>query len=423
MDDLLFLAHRIPFPPEKGDKIRSFHILEHLASRYRVHLGCFYDDPADAGLIDELRRRCSTVMCLPLHRKRARIRSLAALATGRSLTETDFHDARLARWVAETMRRYRPRSSFVFGSAMAPYALPYRQGTRIFDMVDIDSEKWGAYTGARPWPLSQLYARERRLLFELERKAAAGFDRTLLVSRAEAKLFRRLAPDVAGRVLALRNGVDIAYFDPRLTYPRLFSAAAVPIVFTGAMDYWPNIQAAEWFAGTVWPLLGDRDRPLEFWIVGANPAPAIRRLAERPGIHATGRVEDMRPYLAHAAAVVAPLRIARGIQNKVLEAMAMAKPVVVTPEASEGILGDAQDEGRDELIVRADAAGFAQGLKWALTEEGAGIGQRARRLVERHFQWRESWTMLDALFAAGQAQAAGGVAPETSASALEGIAR
>jgi sugar transferase (PEP-CTERM/EpsH1 system associated) len=420
MDDLLFLSHRIPFPPEKGDKIRSFHILEHLASRYRVHLGCFYDDPTDARHIDELRRRCGTVLCLPLHRTRAWIGSLTALATGYSLTETYFHDARLARWVAETMRQHRPGRSFIFCSAMAPYALPYRQGTRIFDMMDIDSEKWGAYADVRPWPLSQLYARERRLLFELERRAAAEFDRTLLVSRAEAELFQRLAPEVADRVHALRNGVDTTYFDPRLTYSRPFADAAVPIVFAGTMDYWPNIQAAEWFAGTVLPLLGGCDRSLEFWIVGANPAPAIRRLAERPGIHVTGRVEDMRPYLVHAAAIVAPLRVARGIQNKVLEAMAMAKPVVATPEAAEGILGDAKDEGRDELIVRTDAAGFAQGLAWALTEEGAGIGQRARRLVERHFQWRESWVVLDALFAAGQAQvpAAGRVAPETPASAL-----
>jgi sugar transferase (PEP-CTERM/EpsH1 system associated) len=397
MDDLLFLCHRIPFPPEKGDKIRSFHFLEHLAERHRVHLGCFYDDPDDARHIDELRRRCATVMCLPLSRTRARLKSLAALATGRSLTEIYFHDERLARWVAETIRLQRPGLTFIFGSAMAPYTLPYRQGRRIFDMVDIDSEKWGAYAHARPWPLSLLYARERRLLLDLERNAAAAFDRTLLVSRAEAELFRRLAPEVADRVGALRNGVDTDYFDPRRTYARPFAEAVLPIVLTGAMDYWPNIQGTLWFADSVLPMIATPDRPLEFWIVGANPAPAVRRLAERPGVHVTGRVEDMRPYLAHARAVVAPLRIARWIQNKILEAMAMAKPVVATPQAAEGILGNGEDEGTDELIVAADAAGFARGVSRALAEAGASLGQRARTLVETRFRWRDSFAALDAL--------------------------
>jgi sugar transferase (PEP-CTERM/EpsH1 system associated) len=395
MDDLLFLSHRIPFPPDKGDKIRSFHILDHLAARYRVHLGCFYDDPSDTRHIGELERRCATVLCLPLQPARARLKSLAGLLKGQSLTQAYFHDVHLEKWVADTVRQYRPECIYIFGSAMAPFALPYKRMTRIFDMVDFDSEKWGAYALARPWPLSWLYARERRRLFDLERGAATQFDRTLLVSQVEADLFRRSVPEVADRILALSNGVDTTYFDPGLTYRSPFTPGVSPVVFTGAMDYWPNVRAVEWFARNVMPAVA-RERPrVEFWIVGANPRRVVRRLADRRGTIVTGRVEDIRPYLAHAAAVVAPLQIARGIQNKVLEAMAMARPVVATPQAAEGILR----EGEDELIVRASPTEFAQGVLTAFGEEGTGIGRRARTLVETRFQWRASWAVLDALLA------------------------
>jgi sugar transferase (PEP-CTERM/EpsH1 system associated) len=395
MDDLLFLSHRIPFPPDKGDKIRSFHILDHLAARYRVHLGCFYDDPSDARHIGELERRCATVLCLPLRISRARLKSLVGLLTGQSLTQAHFHDAHLEKWVADTMRQHRPEFIYIFGSAMAPYALPHKGMARVFDMVDFDSEKWGAYAAARAWPLSWLYARERKRLFDLERKAATEFDQTLLVSHVEADLFRRSAPEVSDRVLALRNGVDTAYFDPGLAYGTPFPPGVLPVVFTGAMDYWPNVHAVEWFTRNVMPAVSHEHPCVEFWIVGANPSRAVRRLAGLPGIRVTGRVEDIRPYLAYAAAVVAPLQIARGIQNKVLEAMAMARPVVVTPQAAEGIL----QEGDDELIVRASSSEFAQGLLKAFSEEGSRIGRQARALVETRFQWRESWAALDALLA------------------------
>lgn len=420
MDDLLFLCHRIPFPPDKGDKIRSFHILDHLAARYRVHLGCFYDNPADARHIDALKRRCASVFCLPLARARARVKSLTALVAGGSLTEAYFRDPRLAAWVAETMAARKPTRIFVFGSAMAPYALPHRAAMRVFDMVDVDSEKWGAYAQARPWPLSWLYAREQRTLLALERMAAAAFDWTLLVSRMEAELFRRLAPEAAERIVALRNGVDTAYFDPGRNYARPFADGASAIVFTGAMDYWPNIQAVEWFASAVMPLISGRDPRLEFWIVGANPGPAVRRLARDPAIRVTGRVEDTRPYLAHAAAIVAPLQVARGIQNKVLEAMAMARPVVATPEAAEGIV----DEGAEELIVRAGKADFAEGIRRAMSDRGASTGRKARTLVEARFQWSQSWELLDPLLAADgpaprETRAPSRIRPGVSASALE----
>jgi sugar transferase (PEP-CTERM/EpsH1 system associated) len=395
MDDLLFLCHRIPFPPDKGDKIRSFHVLDHLATRYRVHLGCFYDDPLDARYVGELELRCASLLCLRLHPSRARIKSMTALLSGKPLTQAYYRDGRLEDWVTQTMRRHRPGAAYVFGSVMAPYALPYAGIQRVLDMVDFDSEKWRAYSETRSWPLSWLYAREQRRLFELERKAAAACDWTLLVSRAEAELFRRAVPEVADRILEVSNGVDTGYFDPSLSYPNPFAAGTRPVVFTGAMDYWPNIQAVEWFAANVMPAMARQQAGIEFWIVGANPSRAVRRLSDTAMIKVTGRVEDVRPYLAGASAVVAPLQIARGIQNKVLEAMAMARPVIATPQAAEGIVRD----GDTELIVRAGAPDFAQGLLAAFGETGASIGRQARALVETRFQWRDRLRTLDALLA------------------------
>jgi len=394
MTDLLFLSHRIPYPPEKGDKIRSWNMLRHLASGHRVHLGCFHDDPADARHIDALKSVCASVLCLPLNRMRAKAMSLTGLLSGLSLSQVYFRSRRLQQWVGTTMREKRVERIFVFGSAMAPYAMPYRNVRRVMDMVDVDSEKWRAYAASHAPPLAWLYALEGRRLLDLERVAAREFDWTLLVSAAETELFHRLAPESESRVIEVRNGVDIDYFDPGLSHPSPFPADAVPIVFTGAMDYWPNVEAVEWFAREVMPLTGSWIPAPEFWIVGANPTAAVSRLAQRPRIRVTGWVDDVRPYLAHAAAVVAPLHIAPGIQNKVLEAMAMAKPVVATAGAASGIL----EVSSRELIVADNAAEFARGIGTAMGEEGKRLGRRARALVEERFKWQQSWTALDRLF-------------------------
>ena len=299
------------------------------------------------------------------------------------LTLGYFHDAELERWVDATVAAHRPSRIFVFCSAMAPYALPYPAATRILDMVDVDSDKWRQYAASKAWPASAIYAREARTLLEFERGAAAEFDATLLVSRAEADLFKSLAPDAADRIVALPNGVDASYFDPGRDYPDPYPSGVRALCYTGAMDYWPNIDAVCWFAEKVMPLLGARSPGVEFWIVGARPAPAVERLARLPSVRVTGRVDDVRPYLAHAAAVVAPLQIARGIQNKVLEAMAMAQPVVLTPHAAEGIELAA---GRDVLIA-SDAPEFAARVGEVLDGLHPHLGARGRQRILADYQW------------------------------------
>lgn len=399
MEDLLFLTQRIPFPPTKGDKIRSWHFLRHLAERYRVHLGCFVDDRRDWPHVRVLEELCASLHCEPLNPSAARLRSLRALVRGEPMTLRYFASGRLRRWVDATARQNGIRRAFVFCSAMAPYAVGLPDATRVLDMVDVDSEKWLQYARSAGTLGHIIYTREGTRLLAFERRMAQLYDRTLLVSEAEASLFRRLGPESADKVLAVPNGVDSDFFSPARSYPDPFEPGTHPIVFTGAMDYRPNIEAVQWFVGAVMPQLTRGCKRVEFWIVGANPVPRVQELANRTNIRVTGRVDDVRPYLAHAHAVVAPLRTARGIQNKVLEAMAMAKVVVATPQAHEGIDAIAGEE----LFVADDAETFVFHLRLVLSGGAATVGQRARQRVEADWTWSKSLKMIDSVIGARDA--------------------
>ena len=395
MGDILFLAHRMPYPPDKGEKIRAYHVLRHLAKDFRIHLGCFADDPGDLRHVERLREHCASLFVAPLGRKKALIRGLGGLAMGGSLSESYFRDRRMVRFVAETIARVRPENIFLFCSAMAPYAMAYASTHRVLlDMVDVDSEKFRAYGEKAAWPLSTLYAAESRALLRLERRSAMAFDRSFFVSKAEAGAFLAQAPEAAARVSYFENGVDLDYFNPARQFPNPFAQAAAPLVFTGTMDYRPNVEAVEWFADRVFPGLL-RDSPgCEFWIVGANPAPRVNKLAERPGIRVTGRVPDVRPYLAHASCVVAPLHIARGVQNKMLEAMAMARPVVATPAACEGLSAVAGSE----VLLADTASAFARAVCAIVSGEIRGLGRKARTRVETDYNWPRNLDVLSGLF-------------------------
>ena len=391
MRDLIFLSHRIPFPPDKGEKIRAWHILRQLARTHRIHLGCFVDDPADWAHLPELRAHCADVACFGLDRGRQKLLSLARLRPGQPLTPGYFQDARLQRWT-DAKRAAGIDRAFVYCSAMAPYLTGAHGVRRVLDMVDMDSAKWADYAARARWPARAVWAREARTLLAFERLAALDYDRTLFVSQAEAADFARAAPEAAGRVGWLDNGVDLGHFAPA-GYERPFPPGPT-IVFTGTMDYWPNVDAMTWFAADVLPRLRASRPGLRLCIVGANPAPEMRRLARDPAVIVTGRVADVRPYLAHADVVVAPLRSARGIQNKVLEAMAMGRPVVATPQAFAGLRCVA---GRD-LLVGADAAGFAACAGAVLDGRHAGLGGAARAAMVAGHDWTATLAGLAALF-------------------------
>ena len=395
-EGLLFLAHRIPFPPNKGDKIRSFHLLRHLSKRYAVHLGAFVDDPDDWQYQDALKPYCASIRLLPLHPRRARLASLSGLLTGEALTLPYYRNRELKRWAAGLADAGKVTRGLAFSSAMAQF-MPAGLARRVLDMVDVDSDKWTQYAPTQRWPLSWVYAREGRKLAAWEARMAQDFDATLLVSCDEAVLLQRRVPQARDRIGAFENGVDADYFSPDRDYPNPYASDTLGVVFTGAMDYWPNVDAVSWFAERIFPAIREAVPAAQFTIVGSRPTDAVLALARQPGVVVTGSVPDVRPYLAHAACAVAPLRIARGIQNKVLEAMAMARPVVVTAQAAEGIRAEA---GRDFLLAQ-DEAGLASAVIAQL--QSPATSAQARACILAHYDWTRNLSMIDALFDAAPA--------------------
>jgi sugar transferase (PEP-CTERM/EpsH1 system associated) len=386
VEDLLLLIHRIPYPPNKGDKIRSYHLLKHLARHYRVHLATFVDDPDDWQHVPHVEALCASSRFARLNPLLARVKSLGALAKNRSLSLEYYRDADLARWVKDTVQAHGIERMLVFSSAMAQYTDAFPTARRVVDFCDVDSDKWKQYAAQKSAPMSWLYQYEARQLLRYERQVARDYDASLFVSAPEAELFRQLAPESSAKIGHFSNGVDTDYFTPDAPHASPYAAGERALVFTGAMDYWPNVDAVQWFANDIFPALRARYADVRFYIVGARPSPAVQALAQQGGVVVTGTVPDVRPYIAHAAVAVAPLRIARGIQNKVLEAMAMATPVVVSPQALEGI--DAAPGTELVLADGADAFGAAVAtLLDGQKQAASAIGAAARLRVQNSYSW------------------------------------
>ncbi len=393
MRDLIFIAHRIPFPPDKGEKIRGFNLLKHLSRSYRIHLGCLVDDPADMQHLPALREWCVDVAGFPIDKRRQKLKALARFRPGRPLMLDYYSHPGLQRWVRDSMARRRMDVVYIFTVAMAPYVENLRRPGLILDALDIDSEKWTAYAGQARWPMRAVWSREGRTLLDYERKAAMRCGHTLFVSQHECDRFITLAPETASRVHAVEMGVDLAYFSPEQKFATPFETEGPHLVFTGNMDYRPNADAVQWFAANVLPIVQAHHPGIEFHIVGANPGRDVLRLAETPGVHVTGRVPDTRPFMAHADACVAPLRIARGIQSKVLEAMAMGRPVVASKQAFEGVRAS---PGQDLLV--ADGAGeIAERIIEVLDGMHPGLNGAARAAMVRGYAWSATLSRLDAI--------------------------
>lgn len=384
MANLLYLVHRLPYPPDKGDKVRSYHLLMQLLGRHRVFLGTFVDDEQDVRHIDTLRAMCTDVHVARLRPTGARLRSLGALLDGQAMTLRYYADAGLADWVGRTVRDHEIDMAVVFSSSMAQYVEHLAGLQMVVDFVDVDSAKWSQYALARPWPLSWLYRREGERLLAYERATALRARRSFFVTDNETTLFRSLAPECASAIEAMSNGVDAYYFSPDADRASPYGADEVPIAFTGAMDYWPNVDAVEWFVNEILPELRRSHPTLRFHIVGRSPASKVKALAS-DAVNVTGTVPDVRPYLQHAAVVVAPLRLARGIQNKVLEAMSMARPVVASATCVQPI--DARP-GFD-LIAASESADFVREINSLLenSDRADAIGRAGRQRVVDRYSW------------------------------------
>ena len=384
--NLLLLVHRLPYPPNKGDKVRSFHLLKHLLQTHRVFLGTFIDDPEDEQHLPTLRALCPDLHVERIHPGRAKIASLRGLLTGEALTLAYYRSGGMQRWVQNIATQHSLRASVVFSSSMAPFAEALTPAVpMLVDFVDVDSAKWTQYAPDHRWPLSWLYRREGRELLAYERSVATQARQSFFVTPNEVALFLSQAPECQGRVQPLCNGVDAEFFQPSAAHASPFAANELPIVFTGAMDYWPNIDGVTWFAQDMLPAVRARWPQARFYIVGRSPSSAVRALAA-PDVVVTGTVPDVRPYLQHAAAVVAPLRVARGIQNKILEAMAMAQPVITVNSCADAIGANAA-----QGLLRAETpAEFVGAVQTLLSDAAASraLGERARQYVLQGFSWQ-----------------------------------
>lgn len=400
MGNLLYLVHRLPYPPNKGDKVRSYHFLKHLLQQHRVFLGTFVDDPADEAYVATVRDLCPDLHVVRLHPRSAKLRSLAGLLSQQPLSLHYYRNAALQAWVRQTLAAQQIDAVVIFSSVMAQYVDAECSVPMLVDFVDVDSAKWTQYAPDHAWPLSWLYRREGERLLAYERAVATRAQRSFFVTDNEADMFRRLAPECADSVDAVSNGVDADFFSPDPARPSPFpvaagtagAAAPIPLVFTGAMDYWPNIDAVTWFVSDILPTLRQQWPRLCFYIVGRSPTQALLDLAAADVV-VTGTVADVRPYLQHAAVVVAPLRVARGIQNKILEAMAMARPVV----ASQSCVAAISAEPETELLAATSVADFVAqiGALLASPEHAASVGSAGRQRVLQSYSWAAHLSKID----------------------------
>lgn len=374
--DILFLAHRAPFPPDRGDKIRSYNVLRYLAARARVHLIGFAEDPADRQIPDDLRAQLASAAIVPRTKSRG-LAAVEAVLSGKPVSLTAFADPAMARAVQRLLDDEPIAAIYCFSGQMAQY-LPTGGPRVIMDFVDVDSAKFGGFANRGPLALRWLMRREARLLGAFERDVAMRVDTSLFVSDAEAALFRDGGAN--GEIRTVENGIDAHVFEPASATP--VDEAGPLIVFTGQMDYRPNIDAVTWFAREVVPRIRCRHRDARFAIVGRAPTAAVKALAG-PGVIVTGAVDDVRGWLAAASVCVAPLHIARGIQNKILEAMAMARPVVASSAAAEGI-----DHG-GTICVADGAEDVAATVSRLIddAEQAAGLGETARARVLARYDW------------------------------------
>lgn len=377
---VLFLAHRIPFPPNKGDKIRSFWELKFLAERCEVDLFCFYDDPSDEKYISELSRYCRR--CYAERISPIASRAGAALAVGRRqpFSTGFFYSRRMAGEIKRALSSSSYDLGFVFSSSMAQYLENVSRFPVVMDLVDVDSDKWKQYaqycSGLRAW----LWRYEASRLAAYERRITEFARATLLCTEAEAGILRRSVPGAA--IHAIQHLWEADSFDPTQVEVTPEVRALQPyVLFTGSMDYFPNVDAVQYFARQVLPALRAEAPQLSFVIAGRNPAPAVRQLEREPGVRVTGEVADMRPYYRGALAAVMPLRIARGVQNKILEAMCMGLPVATSSLAAAAL----PRELASLLLVEDDPQQLAARLLPLVRDRVPAPAPQIRTAVLREF--------------------------------------
>jgi polysaccharide biosynthesis protein PslH len=383
---ILFLSQRIPYPPNRGDKITTWRLIERMRRAHDVRVIAFAHDDDDRAAARHLNAHGIPTIAVDLALAKAKVRALPLLLTSRPLTLGVFGSKALQ----AAVDREAPSAdlAYAYSSSMGAFLEPHARSKRVMHFAELDSDKWRQYAERSAPPMKWVYAREQRTLLRFESRVARAFSENVLCTPLEQKIFQDLIPGASS--IVLRNGVDTAFHQPR---PAL--AEARHLVFVGVMDYLPNVDGCVFFAHEVLPALRAKYPDTRFTIVGSKPTAAVEALARLPGVTVTGFVDDPREWLARAAISVAPLRIARGIQNKVLEALAMGLPVVGTTSATQGIEGV---NGRDFLLADSTAEQIAAISRlFDAPDDARALGRRGREFVVRHHDWEHVFEPLDRL--------------------------
>lgn len=383
--DILFLSHCAPNPPNKGEKVRAFHEISRLAKDYRVHLVAFARFESECADTLRLRDRCESVYIETRGFKSGLLRGGLAFAMGGGLNLGFYHSRSMRAYIRKLCAKVKVSAVVAYSLPMVPYAPPGLP--LIFDMVDVDSGKWAEYSKSRRPGF--LYSLEAGRLRRSEATFAANADITFLTTEQEVDQLRKLSPSANAR--CMENGVNFDYFDPGLVAmpPALKSRRFV--AFVGTMDYYPNVEAAKWFAQNVFPALRRTDPGLEFFVVGNHPSREARELGRHPGVVVTGGVPDVRPYFLFADSIVAPLHIAHGVQNKVLEALAMGRTVFTTSQVCLAFAG-ALPEG---LVPCDTSQEYVSAIQGHVAQRGKS-NDDIRAAMRSRFAWDRSLRQLKA---------------------------
>jgi sugar transferase (PEP-CTERM/EpsH1 system associated) len=384
--NILMLTPRFPYPPIRGDTIRAWSELSHLARRHNLWLACVDERQPDPAHLAHVRGICRAVAVMPRARFASLVRGGISLVSGRSLTEGFFGRAALERVLRNWAAKIHFDAILTFSSAMAPFAELVSARRRVLDISDVDSHKWDTYARWSRLPTRWLHALEARRVALLEGRCVRAHDVTLVVNERERR--RLLGRTDVRRVDVVHCGAAEADLIQVVSRNKRLTPVREPIVgCVGSMFYPPNIRAVEWFGHNVWPRVRQVVPAARWWIVGNRPVRRVRRWGREPGVTVTGFVPSVRPYLDALRVFVNPVDGDIGVQTKLLLALAAGKPAVVTPDTAGGI----DYTGEPPFLVADSAAAFADAVGRVLTDDAlaAELGARGRRLIEENYQTDE----------------------------------
>ncbi len=389
--NILYLCHRFPFPPKRGGKIRPFNMIRHLqASGHSVTVCSLARSAAEAEEGRGIAPHCSAFHMGHVSEPMQFARMIVRLPVPVPSSMGYFYSAELAATVKRLLASQRWDLIFVHCSSVAQYVVHVNDTPKILDFGDMDSQKWLEYAHYKPFPLSLGYTLEGHKMLRAEKRLARRFDLCTATTRAEWQTLQDYGTGAATDWFP--NGVDAGFFCPT---DGAYDADTVS--FIGRMDYYPNQECMQRFCDEVWPLLRARRPQMKLLIVGADPSPAMQALGQRPGVTVTGSVPDVRPYIRGSALMVAPLAIARGTQNKILEAMAMGVPVVTSTVAAGGV-----DAVPGEHLLVADTPQQLADAVLAVVQNPAErqrLALAGRQRVLSNHDWAQSMKRLDVIIA------------------------